>query len=194
MTGSGTRRNRAALSGLILRVEGSRVVGIDRQQVEDLLGEAVSAAHDGERQLFTERAHERSIVFHIARHLAALAEARLPGWSVDVEYDRWHSAEAIEALKKQLRRNQDSEERDVYPDIIIHDRSGSSAERNLLVVEVKKEENTGHEDDLAKLRAFLGSPFCYQHAAFLVLPADGGLPYPRWVAAGQPGTADGAGG
>lgn len=169
-------------------------MSIERQQVQGLLGEAIVAAHDGERRLFTERAHERSIVFHIARHLAALAEARLPGWSVDVEYDRWHPAEAIEAMKKQLRRYQDHEERDVYPDIIIHDRSGSSAERNLLVVEVKKQDNTGHEDDLAKLRAFLESPFCYQHAAFLVLPADGGLPYPRWITPGQPGVAGDADG
>jgi hypothetical protein len=54
----------------------------------------------------------------------------------------------------------------------------------LLVVEVKKEEARGHEDDRDKLRAFMSDPFRYQHAAFLVLPKDGELP--RWECIGPP--------
>jgi hypothetical protein len=158
-------------------------------------------------------------------------EALLPGWSVDVDYDRWHPA-AIEGVKKQLRwrraerasaaaaqaaerkRASDGErgqaaadtvraaaERDaagldsddngadVYPDIIVHRRSGLSAENDLLVVEVKKEENASHEDDRDKLRAFMGTPFCYQHAAFLVLPRDGGFPHWEWIPLPEPNSA-----
>ena len=44
---------------------------VDRNQLDDMLCAAVRAAYEGERVLFEERAHERSIVFHIARHLAA---------------------------------------------------------------------------------------------------------------------------
>jgi hypothetical protein len=52
----------------------------------------------------------------------------------------------------------------------------------LLVVEVKKQEKErGQENDREKLRAFMNDPFRYQHAAFLVLPADGGLPYWEWI-------------
>jgi hypothetical protein len=40
-------------------------------QAGEMLCKALMAAHFGEQQLFKERAHERSIVFHIARHLAA---------------------------------------------------------------------------------------------------------------------------
>ena len=47
---------------------------------------------------------------------------------------------------------------------------------DLLVVEVKKEESDGREDDREKLRAFMENPFCYQHAAFVILPRDGGFP------------------
>ncbi len=198
------------------------MAGVDRSQIDAMLHAAVQSAYDRDRVLFEERAHERSIVFHIARHLAARVEALLPGWSVDVDYDRWHPA-AIEGVKKQLRwrraeranaaaaaqaterkrasdrerghtataraaterdaaaLNNDNNGADVYPDIIVHRRSGLSAENDLLVVEVKKEENPGHEDDRDKLRAFMGTPFCYQHAAFLVLPRDGGFPHWEWI-------------
>jgi hypothetical protein len=161
--------------------------------VDALLDAAVRKAYKGERVLFEERAHERSIVFHIARHLASQVEASLPGWSVDVDYDRWHRPE-MEEIKKQLywrriqrvrgtsARAEVPEDHDVYPDIIIHRRSRPSAEHDLLVVEVKKqEEERRHENDREKLRAFMGDPFRYQHAAFLLLPADGGLPYWEWI-------------
>ena len=75
----------------------------ERDQLDEMLHDAVRAAYESEHTLFKERAHERSIVFHIARHLAARVEAVLPGWSVDVEYDRWHRAD-IEGVKKRLHR------------------------------------------------------------------------------------------
>lgn len=165
---------------------------IDRDKVDGMLRAAAQAAYDGECGLFKDRAHERSIVFHIARHLASQVEESLPGWSVDVEYDRWHRPE-LETLKKQLyvgriQRARGTvaqvgppENHDVYPDIIVHRRSGMSVQHDLLVVEVKKEENPGREDDLEKLRAFLRDPFYYQHAAFLVLPRDGGFPRWEWI-------------
>jgi hypothetical protein len=158
----------------------------------ELLQSAVAAAYASECQLFKERAHERSIVFHIARRLADTVEKQLPGWFVDVEYDRWH-VDDLDDVKKRMRTTllqitpadalsligadgDDDELKDVYPDIIVHDRSGLGAEHDLLVVEVKKEETRGHAADIAKLRGFLARPFCYQHAVFVVLPKDGGMP------------------
>jgi hypothetical protein len=160
---------------------------------EEMLQSAVAAAYADERQLFKERAHERSIVFHIARRLADQVDKHLPGWFVDVEYDHWH-VEDLADVKKRMRAaflespladavpqaGADSYEEfnDVYPDIIVHDRAGLGADHNVLVVEVKKEERRGHAADIAKLRGFLASPFCYQHAVFVVLPVDGSMP--RW--------------
>lgn len=168
-----------------------------RSRVEEMLLAAVTSAYSSDRILFMERAHERSIVFHIARHLAVEVDERMPGWSVDVEYDRWHAGD-LDGVKKRMlvaviesaRADAESQpgvqgaaykDSDVYPDIIVHKRSGLSANHDLLVVEVKKEETRGHEEDRAKLRGFLDSPFCYQHAAFLVLPEDGGMPHPEWI-------------
>lgn len=149
--------------------------------VENLLTEAIKEAHDGERQLFEERAHERSIVFHIARLLATHIEALSRPWSVDVDNDRWRISQ-IEGLKKQLHDLEgDEKDSDVYPDIIIHRRGGMSEAHNLLVIEVKKEEAKGHERDRRKLRLFASAPFHYQCAAFLVLPKDGGLPSCEWI-------------
>ncbi|WP_146173943.1 hypothetical protein [Saccharothrix carnea] len=148
-----------------------------------MLHEAVRAAYERERQLFEERAHERSIVFHIARHLAVRVEAVLPGWSVDVDYDRWHP-NGIELLKKRLAGlRSDYTENDVYPDIIIHRRTGSSRRDNLLVVEVKKEEASRSEQqhDQVKLQAFMKEPFYYQNAAFLILPKNGDFPRLEWI-------------
>ena len=153
----------------------------DRNQFEAMPMEAARSAYAEERLLFTERAHERSIVFHIARRLAALVDVQLPGFSVDVEYDLWHS-DGIEGVKKVLRGcaaaedASDDTEHDVYPDIAVHDRTGSTAEHNLLVVEVKKQETRGHDIDRCKLRAFIRRPFGYQNAAFLMLRQDGGCP------------------
>jgi hypothetical protein len=159
---------------------------------EELLQSAVAAAHADDCQLFKERAHERSIVFHIARRLADAVDEHLPGWFVDVEYDHWH-VEDLNDVKKRMRtalleshdadvlpsmdaEGDEDDFSDVYPDIIVHDRSGLGAAHDLLVVEVKKEERPGHEADIAKLRGFLDAPFCYQHAAFVVLPKDGSMP------------------
>jgi hypothetical protein len=73
-----------------------------RSLVEELLSVAVTAAYSSERVLFRERAHERSIVFHIARRLADEVDERMPGWFADVEYDRWHPDDLQGAKKRML--------------------------------------------------------------------------------------------
>jgi hypothetical protein len=39
-----------------------------RNQVDKMLHASIRSAYDDERMLFKERAHERSVVFHIGRH------------------------------------------------------------------------------------------------------------------------------
>jgi hypothetical protein len=113
-----------------------------RRLAEELLQSAAAAAHAGDCQLFKERAHEPSIVFHIARRLAGEVNEHLPGWFVDVEYDHWH-VEDLNDVKKRMRTTllespdahvlpavgadgDEDEFSDVYPDIIIHDRAVSA--------------------------------------------------------------------
>lgn len=108
-------------------------------------------------------------------------DVMLRGHSVDVEYDSWQR-EHLEAAKKRLYGiSGTAEDKDVYPDIIVHDRPDSSAEHNLLAVEVKKEEEKDHGYDREKLRLFLRHPFLYQHAAFALIPKDGGQPQVEWI-------------
>jgi hypothetical protein len=76
---------------------------------------------DGE-VLLRDRTHERSIMFHVGRHLAA----EVDGWGdlrrVDLEYNRLHQA-AIDAVTKRLVSTECRDEGPVLPDLILHDRS-----------------------------------------------------------------------
>jgi hypothetical protein len=83
---------------------------------------------------------------------------------VDTEYNR--DGHHPKALRTVPDLPPGREEREVYPDIIVHHRNTPS---NLLVVELKKTTNTASDAyDLAKLRAYrreLG----YEHALFMRL-------------------------
>lgn len=154
-------------------------------EIEVCLRAAIHDAYEGEHILFAEQAHERSIVFHIARRLASYVDELLPGWSVDVDYDRWHPG-AIDGIKKQLHLAGEPEEGDVYPDIVVHRRSGSTGQDNLLVAEVKKKSSPYRVGrDRKKLQAFMAEPFSYQHAVLIEIPEDGGIPYWQWLSGGQ---------
>lgn len=152
----------------------------DGPRIEQWVRQAVDEAYREEERLFRERAHERSIVFHIARRLAISVGGYATELSVDVEYDRWRRDD-IETVKKHLRTADRPSENDVYPDVIVHLRGVNSG--NVLVMEAKKEEADAADrsHDKEKLRAFLCEPFRYQHAAFLELPAHGGAPRCEWV-------------
>ena|GEM_PF-2755265 len=153
----------------------------DRHAVQNWLGCAIQSAYEHDAQLFREAAHERSIVFHIARRLAAMVDVGLSGWAVDVEYDRQH-LDHMKALKKKLH-GLGSPTDEVCPDLILHRRDGCSAEHNLLVVEAKKagSRRRKRELDLLKLRLFTEAPFSYRYAVFLEFAAETGQPSWLWV-------------
>jgi hypothetical protein len=102
--------------------------------------------------------HERSIGHHFANYL----QARFPGWDVDCEYNRdGHHPKALRTLPD---LPPDREQREVYPDIIVHHRNTSD---NLLVLELKKTTSTATDEyDLAKLRAYVAE-LGYHHALFV---------------------------
>jgi len=70
----------------------------------------------------------------------------------------------------------DDKKRSVFPDLIVHDRSGSSNDHNILVVEAKESpaDSRGVEYDRLKLAAYQHE-LLYQHAVYIELGTT-----PRW--------------
>jgi hypothetical protein len=149
-----------------------------REWLQDELRKAILMACEHDTVLFGRDACERSIMFRIGRYLAPAVEERWAGrlW-VDCEYNR--IADAVQArVVKQVRLGNvpDNKKRSVFPDLIVHDRSGSSSEHNILVVEAKKEPAgaRGVAYDRRKLKAYQ-SELLYQYAVYLELGT-----HPRW--------------
>ena len=117
-------------------------------------------------------------MFRIGRYLAPAVEEGWPGrlW-VDCEYNRIAS-DTEQTIAKQVAglADADDKKRSVFPDLIVHDRSGCSKDHNILVVEAKKSPagRRGVEYDLLKLSAYQRE-LLYQHAVYLELGTT-----PRW--------------
>jgi hypothetical protein len=147
---------------------------------------AIRTTYVTERQLFDEQTHERSIMFHIGRRLAAEVESA--GWDrvVDLEYNRQHLDPAvINDPKKMTYPRLIEEQRDesghVLPDRIVHNRSGATREHNLLVLEAKLIPSPRQRaDEYEKLRGYIRQ-FHYQHAVFLEFPKGGAKPQWCWI-------------
>lgn len=98
----------------------------------------------------------------ITHRLAVMLENNFDEWDIDCEYNR--NQDEVKRLMYAIPSEHSVEEKDVVPDIIIHERM---TENNLLVVEVKKSTNHETNDkDLAKLRAFK-EQLSYQNALFV---------------------------
>lgn len=155
-----------------------RAVTPTAEWLEDELRRAVLMACKDDKVLFGRDASERSIMFRVGRYLASAVEERWPGrmW-VDLEYNRIASHEKAK-VKKQVRGLCDApdEKRSVFPDLIVHDRRGSSENDNILVVEAKKipAGSRGEAYDRRKLNAYKHD-LNYQYAVYLELGKR-----PRW--------------
>lgn len=148
-----------------------------REWLEDELRSAILMARKDDAVLFRRGASERSIMFRIGRYLAPVVEGRHPGrlW-VDCEYNRVADPAQSRVIKQVTLDGVPDTKRSVFPDLIVHDRSGSSRDHNILIVEAKKDPANlrGMAFDLRKLEAYQRELF-YQHAVYLEL----GTP-PRW--------------
>lgn len=71
------------------------------------------------------------------------------------------------------------ERRSVFPDLIVHDRSGSSSDHNVLIVEAKKfpSDTRSVAFDVRKLEAYQRE-LLYQHAVYLELTT---RPQWQWI-------------
>ena len=105
--------------------------------------------------------NECSINHKLASHI----QDHFPAWHVDCEYNKnAHKIKELELPKDKVDWN-DTEAKSVFPDIVVHQRSGEGP--NLLVVEVKKSTNiSDRRHDYNKLKEY-GKTLSYSCALFL---------------------------
>jgi hypothetical protein len=118
--------------------------------------------------LLKENANERSITHKLAEYL----QQEFKDLDVDCEYNRmWNDLKIdkkIIQLEEDMASVYDTDAKTVFPDIIVHKRENKD---NLLVVEVKKSNNTSNKlMDKVKLETFTYSDhFNYLFGVNLVL-------------------------
>ena len=141
-----------------------RSIPVQRERIEERVCKALLRLFEKDSYLLKVDANERSITHRLGLYLQEV----FPGWDVDCEYNRdGHETKHLTNLYADVESDQDTEERDVLPDIIVHKRG---TECNLLVVEVKKNTSSESADkrDSYKLCAFM-KELGYKHALFLKL-------------------------
>ncbi len=120
--------------------------------------------------LLEANAAERAIAARVATYLAP----HFPELHVDVEYNR----HGIEPKRVHLNTYRGARKL-IVPDIIVHQRG--TDERNLLVIQIKKETNREpRTHDVDVLRA-MKQEFAFHHALLLDLPAGPGATTRRAV-------------
>ena len=147
---------------------------LDYPTLEEVFQKVVTAItnlYRFDRELLEVDANERSITHKLAEHL----QKEFPEWHVDCEYNRRgvDTKKLLEIISYPIEINSpvDTEARTVFPDIIVHKRT---TPLNLLVIEVKKDNNNDSTIDIQKLEAFGQDPnYCYRFGLFIRLGSSG---------------------
>ena len=144
--------------------------------LEDVLQRVTTAIvnlYRYDQELLEVDANERSITHKLAEHL----QKEFPEWNVDCEYNRrgFDKKKLLEILNIsspiEINSPDDTEARTVFPDIIVHKRITPI---NLLVIEVKKDNNDDSTIDIQKLMAFgQDQNYCYRFGLFVRLGISG---------------------
>jgi hypothetical protein len=138
---------------------------------------AIRRVYERDAVLLRDRVHERSVLFHIGRHVAAAIDDWQDSWQVDLEYNRDYNRDTLDRISKYLPATPGRHEGAVLPDLIIHDRSESTADSNLLVMEAKYAP-ANRVVDYGKLRGFR-EVLRYRITVFLELQPH--AQPPRWL-------------
>jgi hypothetical protein len=106
-------------------------------------------------------------------HIACYLEEKFSryGYDVDCEYNKVGTEGQVKKGNSQDRDISPSKKKGLRPDIIIHQR-GNERENNLLVIEIKKEENRNISRDRKKLRDFTlqeGGQLQYKYGLLLLI-------------------------
>ena len=126
---------------------------VDGQRLRATLWKAIRRVYECDAVLLRDRVQERSVLFHIGRHVAAAIDDWQDSWQVDLEYNRDSNRDTLDRISKYLPVTPGRNEGAVLPDLIVHDRSESTADSNLLVMEPKYAA-ANRVVDYGKLRGF----------------------------------------
>lgn len=144
---------------------------MDRTTAEDLVDRSFNQVRDCESFLLQNNAHERSIVHKFAEYLQQ--ELDEEGESDEVVVDCEYNREGHGDTKTLPEPEEDNEEDQIYPDVIVHKRGCHN--ENLLVIEAKKETNTDNRgSDKNRLRILTNDGkydkrYDYHHGLFLLI-------------------------
>jgi hypothetical protein len=154
---------------------------VDAERLRRAVLTAMRMLYREDTSLLEERAHERSVMFHVGRRLAASVGRWNDGWHVDLDYNRASEpGTKTERVRKYLPdsdREPDADgrhRREVIPDLVVHRRlppaAADTSAVNLLVMECKWG-SAGRQADYGKLRGYQ-EVFGYRVAAHLELTTD----------------------
>lgn len=143
--------------------------------------DALHQVYEEDKYLIEHRAHERSVVFHIGRRLAAAVAKWDAEWDVDVDYNRWQQSGLDQVAYKYMGTTDGRDAGPVYPDLIVHRRGEARPGHNLLVLEAKHGpvSDAARAVDLGKLRGYR-DVFGYRHQVFVEFLQDEACPRWRW--------------
>jgi len=142
---------------------------MDMATIRKKLDQAIEVLIQRHGQLLELDVNERAI----AHKLAEVIGKEFLDYDVDCEYNRHYDKVKRVKLSYQTKMTKSTHATRVFPDIVVHKRNSDD---NLLVVEIKKVENSSQkedESDRKKLRAFLRPPYNYQYGLFLKISLSG---------------------
>jgi hypothetical protein len=131
------------------------------KEVKNYVENALRLFLEKEKFLLENNLNERTI----SHKLAVQLQKEFSDWDVDCEYNRnFDQIKRIKRISYQRIRNDDTDAKTVYPDIIVHHRG---TEDNLLVIEIKKNaSNSNKENDRNKIEIFM-EEFKYSYGLFI---------------------------
>ncbi len=148
---------------------------VSKEQLEQVLTNALNSLYENDQFLIDEDVNERSISFKLACYLQEEIDKFETAWNVDCEYNRIGKSKVEgEFLTKRMNlpprkrvSSEDTKATTVFPDINIHHRGKEGASHNLLVIEIKK--NQIKDDfDFIKLEQY-GTQLHYMWGVYLNL-------------------------
>jgi len=116
----------------------------------------------------------------ISHKLACYLQSEISEMHVDCEYNR------DEFEIKKISDEKGSKPRRIYPDIIVHKRGENC--NNILVVEIKKQENREIENDEIKLKEFTSGSYGYHFGLLIIFNTkenSKNRPILRWFSNGR---------
>lgn len=155
------------IAGHIIRMDGS--------SVDDIVNQSLCQLYEDDQFLLQERIHERTIAHKFAEYLQYNLEEVVINSDliVDCEYNREGHDDRETLPAPENTHEKELDEDTIFPDIIIHKRG--SSDKNILVIEVKKSDNSDNrKSDRKRLQKLTtdreDGRFGYEYGLFLVMP------------------------